>query len=436
MLGAGIAAVMATLALASPAWAQTPFDVAEQVSQNGYYVAPGASADEANLAELTRRMQERGYNFGSVVLADDLGGDEDFFAEEVAALFNESVTIVIVTPAAIGYSSGDFSVSELDEAAAGSIDAFDIDPADGFIQFADFLVPGVAAGNRSGGSGFPWGLVFIVGVLVVIVFMVLRRQGKVQNERRAEDIREARAEIKHQLDEIANEILDDEDSVRLSENQQAKDYFQAASDTYANALEQFEEAQRLSALEGISDKLDEARWQLAASDALREGKEVPPQPEKDRRATCFFDPAHPPATEKAILKTSAGEREVLVCPPDAARLRQGEQPSTRQINVGGRPIPAPMAPKSYGGGGFGMMDFFQVILGSMAASGGFGGTGRARPHARRHQRYTRNREIMLPELGSASGRRRTSTRQERIPRRRQQASGRMERKRSGRMRRR
>jgi len=94
-----------------------------------------------------------------------------------------------------------------------------------------------------------------------------------------------------------------------------------------------------------------------------------------------------------VLRTGAGDREVKVCPEDAERLRRGRQPQPRQINVGGRPVPAPMAPKSYGGGGFGMMDVFEVILGGMAASGGFGGVGRPQPHARQHRRYTQSREI-------------------------------------------
>ena len=187
-------------------------------------------------------------------------------------------------------------------------------------------------------------------------------------------------------------ILEETDAIRVSEHEDAGEHLQAASKTYADALDLYEKATTLPQLETISDSLDRARWQLQAAVALRDGDEVPPEPVEER-ATCFFDPAHRPATESAILKTSAGEREVKVCPEDAERLRGGQQPQPRQINVGGRPIPAPMAPKSYGGGGFGMMDAFQVILGGMAASGGFGGVGRARPHARRHRRYTRTREI-------------------------------------------
>jgi len=245
-------------------------------------------------------------------------------------------------------------------------------------------------------------LLFIVGAIVLFVFWIVRRQTKVEKQRKVEDITEAQAEIKHQLDEIANLILEETDAIRVAENDRAAEHLQQASQTYADALDLYERTTKLQQLETISDALDRARWQLQAAVAIRDGREVPPEPVKER-ATCFFDPAHAPATETAILKTSAGQREVKVCPTDAERLKRGQQPQPRQINVGGRPIPAPMAPKSYGGGGFGMMDIFEVILGGMAASGGFGGVGRPKPHARQHRRYTRSREIPVSRKPSRRG---------------------------------
>lgn len=392
-----------------PALAQAPIDVAEIVARDGYFIEAGLDVSGSELGDLARKMQERGLNFASIVLAEDVGGGADLYAETILGLFpGEGATIVVLTPGELGFASDTFDRNKLDQAADSSLAMFDTDIPDGFTLFADTLEPGVAAGTSSPSSGFPWGLIVIVGGLVAVVFYVMRKQGKKENERRVEDVTEARAEIKHQLDEIANEILDDADLVRISDNAEAKDYFEQASQTYADATETFEKATTLPELEEISDRLDKARWQLAASEALREGKEVPPEP-KEERATCFFDPAHPPATETAVLETSAGRREVKVCPADAERLRQGEQPRARSINVGGRPVPAPMAPKSYGGGGFGMMDFFRVILGGMAASGGFGGSRPARPHARRHRRYTRNREI-FPGLPAGRSTRRSTRR--------------------------
>jgi hypothetical protein len=56
---------------------------------------------------------------------------------------------------------------------------------------------------------------------------------------------------------------------------------------------------------------------------------------------------------------------VQVCAADAEKLRRGEQPNPRMIEVGGRQVPAPSAPRSYGGGGFSWLDVFAVIVGGM-----------------------------------------------------------------------
>jgi len=385
-----------------PAAAQTPSDIAEVVAVQGYYVEPGSeSVSETQLRELADTMQERGFNFVAVVLAEDPSGGANAFAGAIVDQFSVGSTVVVLSPTELGFDSTEFSNGDLTAAGQDSIDLFSSDVNDGFALFADNLAPGASVGS-SGSSSFPWALVFIVGGMVAFVFWVVRRQTKIEGQRKVEDISEAQVEIKHQLDEIANLILEETDGIRVSGHSEAAEHLQAASKTYADALDLYERATTLQQLETISDSLDRARWQLLAAVALRDGREVPPEPVKER-ATCFFDPAHNPATETAILRTSAGEREVRVCPTDAERLRRGQQPSPRQINVGGRPIPAPMAPKSYGGGGFGMMDIFEVILGGMAASGGFGGLGRAKPHARQHRRYTRAREIPVSTRQSRGG---------------------------------
>ena len=391
------------LLAAGPVIAQTPTEVAEIVAVQGYYVESGAEpVSEAELIELANTMQGRGYNFVAVVLADDPSGGAPAFASAIVDQFSVGATVVVLTPNELASDSTEFSNADLVRAGQDSLDVFNSDVNDGFTLFADNLTPGVATGSGSGSSSIPWALVFIVGGIVLFVLWVVRRQTKAEKQRKVEDVSEAQAEIKHQLDEIANLILEETDAIRVAEHERAAEYLQRASQTYADALDLYERTTKLSQLETISDALDKARWQLQAAVALRDGREVPPEPVKER-ATCFFDPAHAPARETAVLKTSAGEREVKVCPTDAERLRRGQQPQPRQINVGGRPIPAPMAPKSYGGGGFGMMDIFEVILGGMTASGGFGGVGRPKPHARQHRRYTRNREIPVTRRPARRG---------------------------------
>ena len=403
-----IVAVAFLLLNSAPVLAQTPSDVADIVATQGYYVEPGAEpVNEAELMELVGVMQDRGLNYVAVVLADDPPGGANAYAGAIVDEFAVGSTVVVLSPSELGFASTEFSTAQLNAAGQDSIDLFSRDVNDGFTLFADNLSPGVAAGDGTeagsdGGGGFPWPLLLIVGGLVLIVIWVVRRQSEVEKQRKEEDVTEARTEIKRQLDEIANLILEETDAIRVSGLEPAAQHLQTASQTYADALDLYDRTSRLQDLETISDSLDRARWQLQAAVAMRHGREIPPEPVQER-ATCFFDPAHRPATDTAVLRTDAGEREVKVCPDDAERLRRGEQPHPRQINVGGRPTPAPMAPKSYGGGGFGMMDVFEVILGGMAASGGFGGVGPARPHSRRHRKYTRAREIPTTKRPTSRG---------------------------------
>ncbi len=402
-----ILAILAVAGTAAPAVAQTPAEIAEAVAVQGYYVEPGSEpVSEEGLIELAGLMQDRGYNFVAVVLAEDPSGGANALASAIVDQFSVGSTVVVLSPAALGFDSTEFTIGELTAAGQDSLDLFSTNVNDGFTLFADNLVPGIAtggAGDAGGnGGGFPWALVFIVGGLVLVVVVLVRRQSKAEKQRKVEDISEARVEIKHQLDEIANLILEETDAISVSEDRKAAEHLQAASQAYADALDLYDRTTTLQQLESISDSLDRARWQLQAAVALRDGREVPPEPVAER-ATCFFDPAHPPATETAVLRTGAGDREVKVCPEDAQRLLRGQQPQPRQISVGGRPIPAPMAPKSYGGGGFGTMDMFEVIMGGMAASGGFGGVGRAAPHSRRNRRYTRSREVPVTKRPARRG---------------------------------
>ena len=165
---------------------------------------------------------------------------------------------------------------------------------------------------------------------------------------------------------MANTILEISDKVSLSASREDNQYLEQASKTFTEASEGYEAATDLAKLEEISDRLDEARWQLDAAAALADGKPAPARPAKEERHACFFDPTHGGPFEEAEVRTAAGTKTVQVCAADAEKLRRGEQPNPRMIEVGGRQVPAPSAPRSYGGGGFSWLDVFAVIVGGMA----------------------------------------------------------------------
>jgi len=284
-------------------------------------------------------------------------------------------------------SSGEFTQEQIGEAlnagyGAGGGDAGYVDAVVASLtgQPVD-SGNGDGTGGESSGGGSKTGLIVLlvlVAGLVGLVVWAVRRQGKAATASRQRSIEEARKEIRAQLDAMANTILEISDKVSLSDSREDNTYLEQAGNTYTEASEAYEAATDLARLEQISDRLDEARWQLDAAAALADGKPVPAKPVAEERSACFFDPTHSGPFEDAEVRTAAGNKTVRVCSADAAKLRRGEQPDTRMIEVGGRNVPAAQAPRSYGGGGLDWLDVFAVIVGGMAGGRSFDwGSGRS-----------------------------------------------------------
>jgi hypothetical protein len=377
---------------AGAAWAADPGEVADQVDPRGYYIEPGSAVDFEAMEALVGGVTNSQTRFYFVALATDPVGGTDEFAEEVLARVDPGATVVVISPGEIGARSDDFSSTELDAAADAAVSDSDRTFESDFRVFAESLV-GVPTGatatttgptattiSSASGSGSDGGggggtfvfLAIVAGVIALVVFMT-RRSAKQARQATGQRLEEAKQEIRGQLDVIANEILDLADKVTLSERDQAEEYFRIASTTYQHALEQLDEATNLAELERLSDRLDTTRWQLEAAEAVVEGRPIPPEPE-DRPNSCFFDPTHRAGVEEAKIETAAGSKTVSVCRECAGKLRRGEQPKPRDIMVGGRRVPAPMAPRSHGGGGFDWMGAVAVILSGLAqgASYNFG----------------------------------------------------------------
>lgn len=360
---------------ALPAAAAEPEDVVSELEFRNYVAETGSSVsinDLENLVEKTNAV-ERDLYF--VVLRSDPSGGNDLFAGRLLELQLDG-TVVVISPSEIGAASLLFD----DEAVGAAVDeAFDAfaegDDLGALEKFAgeipgsvvgvtepvDEPVPGASttSGTSGGGGGF-----FLIFVLVVVggIGFLLWRNSRRDKEARVGQLDEAKAELKGQLDVIANEILELSDRITMAENEAATAHFRAANDTYSDVSEAAESADGLAELESLSDRLDMARWRLEASEALLDGREVPAEPE-DRPAHCFFDPAHRAGVEEAEIRTPAGSKMVGVCRMCAAKLERGETPTPRSINVGGRPIPAPQAPRSYGGGGLDWLSAFSILVG-------------------------------------------------------------------------
>jgi hypothetical protein len=112
----------------------------------------------------------------------------------------------------------------------------------------------------------------------------------------------------------------------------------AARVDYQKALDGYESAQRLvgkvAAPEDIvpvTAALNDSRYALACVHARIAGEPVP-----ERRAPCFFNPQHGPSVEDVMFTPrNGGTQQVAACAQDAARVKAGEEPEMRRLDMGG-----------------------------------------------------------------------------------------------------
>lgn len=410
--------VLVLLAVGVPAHAQTPDQVADEVRASGYYIEPGLGADAGRISNAVSHAANEGLRFFVVLLDEDPAGGAATFAAAVMDNFDEG-TVLVLSDSDEAIDSFEFSAetrqAALDAGFAASEAAPPGEGDEAYVEAVVAVLTGVAVstvpteagttGSDVSSGGSKMGLVILVVVVAALVLLAVwavRRQKKSADRSQARAIDEARQEIKEQLDAMANVILEISDLVSASASKEDNRYLEEAGRTYTEAEESFSEATDLRRLEDLSDRLDEARWQLDAAASIAGGKPVPSKPEKEERHACFFDPTHRGPFEDAQIETSAGKRTVRVCESDAEKLRRGQEPEPRMIEVSGRRVPAPTAPRSYGGGGFDWLDVFSVVVGGMGQArsynwGGSGGAVRSVPSRQRSQ-------AVLPTLPSSQSR--------------------------------
>ncbi|MGF1668723.1 MAG: hypothetical protein ACFCVC_20870 [Acidimicrobiia bacterium] len=381
---AALVALLMTIPMMASA--QQADDVAEAVEFRGYYIGDGVDISVNDMENLVADYP----GIGFVALADDPGDGADLFADQVLAAVEDPDTVIVLSASEVGVVTDGVYTDEqidaaLDEAFADTGDPYFED----FQELAAALTgdtPAVATTQASGGlpagptespeprvqtdsgGGLPW-WIWPLGIVAVIWF--LSRRGKKKRAQASSSALEAaKSEIREQMAVVANEILEFSDRPDQDRFPNALEHYRKASEMFKAAEDRMAAAATPADLESLSDDLDVARWEMAAAMAIVEGRPVPEKPEEEKPQPCFFDPTHGAGTEPAELQTSAGSRTVMVCRTDAERLRRGEKPEPRSIDVGGRRVPAPQAPRSSGGGGMDWLDAFKIIVGGMA-----GGTG-------------------------------------------------------------
>jgi hypothetical protein len=155
-------------------------------------------------------------------------------------------------------------------------------------------------------------------------------------------------------------------SPRLSD--EGRDEYARALDLYESAKEQLAAARHPADIQRVTHALEEGRYLLARVGARQDDRPLP-----ERRPPCFFDPRHGPSTEDVEWTPPMGApRMVPACAADALRVKEGAEPDSRLVPVGGRDRPyweGGRTYEPYAGGYFtgGLLPglFWGTMLGSM-----------------------------------------------------------------------
>jgi hypothetical protein len=360
--------LMVSLALAATtAFAATIGEVVDDVSATGFYLDRGVSISEDDATQIVSAARNNGSRFYLVVLDDTPLGGNTAFAEAVFDDLNvDSGTILVLSLEDVGWVSDDegFTADDLDTAfefanSEGGSDAEfaanfviglfgDVDSAQQPTPASETTVAPSSAAEPSGGGGgsglFVFFLIIVGGGL--LLFWLMRRGKNQSVNAAAEQMAKARGVVQKQVDAVANDILDLEDEVRVANNAEIDEFYNAASATYRTITERLQQAETPAALVDLSNDLDVAIWQLDCAEALLDGKPKPPRPERKE-----FEPA------------PAGDRVTIPAPRDDYQRRPGRRssymgPGLAEILIG-------VAGQVLVGGGRGRRGGFGGSLGSM-----------------------------------------------------------------------
>jgi hypothetical protein len=163
-------------------------------------------------------------------------------------------------------------------------------------------------------------------------------------------LRDRRASAHDRADELEQvRRLCDEDITLLGEQLRRLDaetaerpLDDAARADYQQALDAYEAAQRtvrrishVDEISKVTDTLASGRYALTCVQARVAGRPIP-----ELRVPCFFNPQHGPSViDVTFTPPGRGTRKVPACAQDAARLKAGEKPEVREVEIGGRRVP-------------------------------------------------------------------------------------------------
>jgi hypothetical protein len=175
----------------------------------------------------------------------------------------------------------------------------------------------------AGGGGLAW-----LGVRL--------RAKRSESLDRAQDLAQVRRLCEEDITLLGEQLR------RLDAETESRPLDDAARVDYQTALDAYESAQRTlrgitdaDEISKVTDTLGAGRYALACVQARVAGRPLP-----ELRVPCFFNPQHGPSViDVRFTPPGRGTRKVPACAMDAARIKAGEKPEIREVEIGGRRVP-------------------------------------------------------------------------------------------------
>ncbi len=278
-----------------PAAAQSLDDIAAEIDETGSYLERDL---EPVAADSVQRANEQGVGF--VYLdqenADDLPIIASGLLERLDAANSPYRSLIVLDASGVWVESADNS------AAAAAADAATPDFARGAVAagidtVVDILGGGVetpitadtsdsdaaapsttdsGSSSSSDSGGVPWLLVFLLGLaaFVAVRFFIGRRRKAAALEK---ELSEDRAEIREQLRNNADHVIDLGDRIANADDELRRIYEEAAQ-TYQDVSLGLDEASTAAEIDALDDRLDRAEWQFGVIEARLDGRTPPPEP--------------------------------------------------------------------------------------------------------------------------------------------------------------
>ena len=379
--------VLVLLITATAASATQLDDTVAALRSSPVYVAPGAkpSLSTAEQQQVRAAIDRAGTPLYIAVLPkralDETGGSPVEFVRRLGVTESQPGTYAIVAGGEFRAASDQFGRGR---AADLATKAFNAHRGDGLaatlVDFVDRVGQAKrsgdsgSGGSRGGGSGGLWILALLAGGAGLFTLSRRRRRRREEAAQADELRRIANDDVVALGDDVRAIDLDIE---MPGADPKARDDLGVALDRYDRAQLVLKGARRPEDFAPVSEALEEGRWAMESAKARLAGRTPP-----ERRPPCFFDPRHGPSTRDVEWSPDGYQaREVPACEADAVRIESGDEPLTREVELGGRRMPyyagpgwmGPYSGGYYGGfGGFGAGLFGGMILGDLM-SDGFGG---------------------------------------------------------------